>query len=432
MTECTPSQKIFTYTSFNISALLSIAKSIRKKRCTCDESQRPMGGSFNWAIFLVFEDGVEWVFRPPRTAFGLRKDTAREVLVSGVTTLKYIKQVGSIPVPEIYAFSPNSQNGVGVPYMLMSKAPGVPLSTYQWSDETIGSSPSATLTIAQKQKTMEQLGEMYAHLSNIRCDKTGSMYPQYEEGGKSSYRSYAPEYGDSQAYRTATDRWNDYVAVEAKAESMPNRLDYTSVGQSLQEKIPALVERDRPLVTTCPGATSLPALNITCVLDWAFASFVPPSLLLVLVEPFVRAFVAAHGFDGAVDAPRQLLPSGSVLWAFARLVNLDGLQDYVYFSEFLHHFIGKQHEEEEEEEEAIHLHLRRIKDCEEYQEASRILSAYDEENPRKPDEKHYFTCVGRERFAVSQHLTVMAELNPTFVADRRLWKWIAQYLRERE
>lgn len=134
----------------------------------------------------------------------------------------------------------------------MSKASGVPLSTYQWSD----------LASSQKQKVM------YAYMSNMRFGKVGSLF--LKEGsyttGKCLYPSLIwqgrdefdeqniprgpftesesfymalkdalfahlkelctehhffhasvpvpQEYDDFQEYRIPTDRWDDYVAIE--------------------------------------------------------------------------------------------------------------------------------------------------------------------------------------------------------------------------
>ncbi|PLB48747.1 hypothetical protein P170DRAFT_446580 [Aspergillus steynii IBT 23096] len=493
---------IFTYASFDIAALLSVAQSIRGKGCTCDESQRPKGGSFNWVIFIAFEDGVEWVFRSPQKAFGLQEGIAGEVLLSEVATLQYLGKNGSIPVPEVYSYCPTRQNPVGIPYVLMSKATGVPLSTHKWSDDMIpppktgNAYPQATLTSCQKQKIMEQLGKIYACMSNMRLDKVGSLYPkdksyvvgrclyptlvwngrdEFDEQdiprgpftepesfysalilafnahvkelpmGHHLFHGPVPvpeEYDNFNEYRTATDRWNDYVAVGSKAESTQNSLDYALVGISLKDRVPSLVERDHQIKCTgyplCHPDLSTQnifvddALNITCIIDWAFASFVPPSMLLIcpglphprdrpqspLETPFARAFDAAQGFDGDKDLQ---FSNGNILWAFLRLVNLDALQDHDYFSGF-RRLLG---------DPEVDSHLRQLKDRDEFNQISRMILEYDEEEPSE-NEMRYFSCVGQERLALSRHLTVMAELNKGFLADKRLWHWIARYLNEKE
>jgi len=63
--------KVLTHAKFNVSALLDLGKRIRRKACTCDLSQTPASGSLNWAITISFEDGVDWIFRSPRTYYGV-------------------------------------------------------------------------------------------------------------------------------------------------------------------------------------------------------------------------------------------------------------------------------------------------------------------------------------------------------------------------
>lgn len=166
---------IFAYAVFDVKALITIARDIRQKLCSCDESQCPKSGSLNWVIFLVFEDGVEWVFRSPRKSYGLQEDIASEALASEVATLKYLEKAGSIPVSRVLSYrylvlvlirfprrfiqltldSASHKNSVGVPYILMSKASSVPLSTYHWDDmipkSTLGTdSKMVTLTSSQR------------------------------------------------------------------------------------------------------------------------------------------------------------------------------------------------------------------------------------------------------------------------------------------
>lgn len=90
-------------------------------------------------------------------------------------------------------------------------------------------------------------------------------------------------------------------------------------------------------------------LNITCIIDWAFASTVPLSTALMMpglglphprddTEPAFdlafRSSVIAHRLH---DDKTKLEPSPweytRRVWLFTRLVLLDGPQDYFYFKE---------------------------------------------------------------------------------------------------
>lgn len=79
---------------------------LRGRGCTCNESQPPKSGAFNFVIFLEFDDGVEWVFRAPssRYAAALQGDAAGRLLASEAATLKYIREHTSIPVPEVFHY----------------------------------------------------------------------------------------------------------------------------------------------------------------------------------------------------------------------------------------------------------------------------------------------------------------------------------------
>ncbi|OJD28456.1 hypothetical protein ACJ73_00143 [Blastomyces percursus] len=106
-----------------------------------------------WAAFLVFDDGVEWVFRSPRRDGAIQsKKTIQTLLASEAATLKYIKSYSAIPVPVVYAYS--SENDIGIPYILMSKAAGFTLRK-KW--KSLGSRES-TLSLKEKSKIVSQLG----------------------------------------------------------------------------------------------------------------------------------------------------------------------------------------------------------------------------------------------------------------------------------
>lgn len=45
-----------------------------------DLSQTPASGSLNWAITISFEDGVDWIFRSPRTYYGVDTEVKHLVM----------------------------------------------------------------------------------------------------------------------------------------------------------------------------------------------------------------------------------------------------------------------------------------------------------------------------------------------------------------
>ncbi|KAI1933465.1 hypothetical protein LOZ66_006471 [Ophidiomyces ophidiicola] len=287
---------IFFYADFNLAGLLELAQSLRNVKCFCDSTQKPFSGSFNWAIILTFADGVEWLFRAPRTHSGLDKETVRAALTSEASTLKYIRLNSSIPVPEVHHYCASEDNGIGIPFILMSRAQGVPLSNYDWHPqqcEPISSKARrCSLKENEKQKIMQQLGVIMSQLSRLRFDKIGSLFQEngrfkvgpclapglllhdrhilqgifrgpfenegeYYRGLLSAYfmhlqeltlehhAFFAPvpvpmEYDRYSSYLAATDRWNDFVGLGSKIETSPNRLDYFVAGLFLESIIPTL------------------------------------------------------------------------------------------------------------------------------------------------------------------------------------------------
>lgn len=74
------------------------------KPSTCDETQNPLTGAFNWVITVVFEDGVEWLFRSPRHQgmVMMRERVVSGLVASEAATVKYLRWNNSgVPVPEV-------------------------------------------------------------------------------------------------------------------------------------------------------------------------------------------------------------------------------------------------------------------------------------------------------------------------------------------
>ncbi|RFU28974.1 hypothetical protein B7463_g7351, partial [Scytalidium lignicola] len=284
------------HAKFNLPALLKRASQIRNVACSCDLSQRPRSGSLNWVIFLSFEDDVEWVFRSPTTSeYDISLDIAGRMLKSEVATMKYIKLNSPIPVPDIFDYSSTKSNDIGIPYILMSKAPGTQLQEFRWDFFPVGKEstlikPRPQLTQTQKEKIMRQLGKITSQLLDLRFDKIGSLCQEageyhvgdcfspafifhdrhtlWDEMSRGPFEHdndyyealilafllhvqalrlqhnvfFAPipihkDFETPLSRKLATNRWQDFVQVGAKIDSGKNRLDYCTVGQFLKQMI---------------------------------------------------------------------------------------------------------------------------------------------------------------------------------------------------
>lgn len=125
-------------------------------------------------------DGVEWVFRAPCSTYAATPGVTGRLLASEAATLRCIREHTSIPVPEVFHYryvpeaprqspgltvvSSTYENDIGIPYILMSKATGNPLATYDWQTDTHepsrpngSAAPARVLTEEEQMKIMRQL-----------------------------------------------------------------------------------------------------------------------------------------------------------------------------------------------------------------------------------------------------------------------------------
>lgn len=231
-----------------------------------------------------------------------------------------------------------SNNGIGIPYILMSKAKGRPL------EEAWGLSRSAhDLHPGNKAKVLFQLGHITWKLAQLRFDQIGSLFemngaftlgeclsrghnlherhslddiyrgPFATESDfyKSLIAAFAQhakilplghhcfvapipsreDYMSDAEYYAACDLWNDFVTVGAKIDSAANRLDYILISDALQDLIHRHSSASPEVTLSEPFPLCHPDLsasnifvdddfNITSIIDWAFCSSVPlPALL---------------------------------------------------------------------------------------------------------------------------------------------------------
>ncbi|KAL8796595.1 MAG: hypothetical protein Q9182_007325 [Xanthomendoza sp. 2 TL-2023] len=332
---------IFRYAKFDPLALCHIASRLRGgQSCYCDLTQTPKTGSFNWAVFLLFADGVEWVLRSPRKGDGVvSDDTNLLLLASEAATLKYIKRHSTIPVPEVFSYQASADNDVGIPYILMSKAKGSPLHHAWQYPESLG-------TEEQRAKVLFQLGAITWKLSRLRFSQAGSLF---EESGEFKIKTclsrgllmqrrddledvprgpfssendfyeahftaflehvrYLPlshhcflaplpmrgDYGDVTSYLAAVDRWNYFVAVRSKIDSSLNRTDYVIAGDALlglmakwTQLCGYFCDDDQHRFVLYHPDLNVNNIyvdenfNITCIIDWAFCSAIPLAMLLI-------------------------------------------------------------------------------------------------------------------------------------------------------
>ena len=196
-------------------------------------------------------------------------------------------------------------------------------------------------TKEEKKKIMKQLGVIVSQLSYLRFDKIGSLVEEkgcytvnaclfsghllhhrniirgvyrgpfhleqdYYESLFTIFRLHIQhfsmehhvffasvplpqEYRNYASYLSATDRWNDFITIGFKVDSGKNRLHYFIASQFLERMIPYLSDHGaqkndfekrfsiRHSDLSINNIFVDDDCNITCIIDWAFASSVPIS-----------------------------------------------------------------------------------------------------------------------------------------------------------
>ena len=409
------------------------------------------------------------------------------------------------------AVSSTYENDIGVPYILMSRATGHPLATYDWRTHTHEFSrqgDSATLprvlTKKEQEKIMRQLGCYARQLFGLRFPTMGSLFEGGEQGyyideclspghvlqdretiediprgpfhneadycssltaalhlhaeqlpmGYHILRAPVPvrqEYSSFAKYYTATDRWNDFATLGGMVDSSVNRLQYCLASQLARNSIiPRMV---RPVSRSDPGFPlhhhdiSLQNLfvdddlNITCIIDWAFSSTVPPAQLLAtpglphprdlvldssLVSVFRSGFETEVGRSGRCIIESDSWKVGEMVSRFMGLVNLDALQDYSHLEVLWGLAWGPETPvyDGDGTDSLLAILSTRATTYDALALVGELTADDEPESEIRRREKEYFDAVGNKRLALAHKVAFAAKMNPRFVADGRLWRWI--------
>lgn len=274
------------------------------------------------------------------------------------------------------------------------------------------------------------------------------------------------EYDDYIQFQEASSWWSDFVTVQSKIDSSDNRADYVIAGDIVSEMTTKWTNdgvRD-----TCEPCFALhhPDLNvnniyvdedfnITCIIDWAFCSAVPLSVLLIAPGlPQSRHEIEASlfaAFEGGFRSSLQegsqfqgvptenalcwMLSNSRPMWMLSRILSFDTTTDYHFFralwdlSRNCDEDVAAIFHSKQSSAQYISLHSELKK---EDQTKDRIATL----------EKAYFR--DDWRLAISRKLTLVSQWSSryrepqasgirrnssVFVADRRLWAWIHDCLK---
>lgn len=248
------------------------------------------------------------------------------------------------------------------------------------------------------------------------------------------------EYPNWSSYRAAIGRWNDYVAIGAKIESSKNLLSYCLAGQMLHQMSARLSTPDGSYTLSHPdlhlGNMFVDdEFNITCLIDWGSATSGPITELQATPglgnsafpppEQLVSAFRA--GFSQEHPLPAESWERADMMWHFSRLVRLLSTQDYRLF-QALYKLVYKT----DAEDSHICAVFNEMAAEEGNQRLLATLRADDyTASELEQQEAKAFGCCKTDKGngrAVARKLTVVAEMNKTFLASAKVWRWIEKSL----
>lgn len=130
------------------------------------EKLRSMMGGQNCHADVTFQDGVKWVARFRLAARGSSppREIRDHILRSEAATLAYLERHTTIPVPRVFGWvcEHDPANPLGVGYILMEKLDGMAL---DWG----------ALNSNQREKTMQQLADIFLEIENRPFNKMGSL-----------------------------------------------------------------------------------------------------------------------------------------------------------------------------------------------------------------------------------------------------------------
>ncbi|KAL4808136.1 phosphotransferase enzyme family protein [Aspergillus unguis] len=154
------------YVKFNLQALCDVAAAAGDTTSSITTIEKLEGG-FSKALLMTKKDGHKVIAKIPcRIAGPAFVTTASEVGV-----LEYLKRYTTIPVPRVFSWYSDSFNPVGAEYIVMEKAPGVPLFERR-----------GKMLDIEKLELIKQLTQLEAQLLAMRFPAYGGLFLRSDSG----------------------------------------------------------------------------------------------------------------------------------------------------------------------------------------------------------------------------------------------------------
>ncbi|KAI5862168.1 hypothetical protein GGS23DRAFT_605791 [Durotheca rogersii] len=272
-------------TQVDVPELVRVASSLRNgKPCKFYPGKHlgsgAMMGCANYHCWIVFDDGVKWLARIPRTtAFSdIPPDLVDYLVESEYATLKFLEHLG-VPAPKAHGFGLSSDPGnlVGIGYILEDAMPGRPF----YADQA---------TAEQKSHVYNQYAEILIAISRLSREQACSLLTHGEETREGAIASnrflslgkHGPFADPLEYFTSIADLHLDLIADGQLYPEYPKEA-YLFYRLLRDRAAPTLAA-----ATASTGGFFLKHVddkgdhllvdenyNITAVIDWQFARFVP-------------------------------------------------------------------------------------------------------------------------------------------------------------
>jgi hypothetical protein len=279
--------------------LRSIASGLRDGR-DCAISEKYTCGAYNLVFEIVFDDGVTWIARlrsgSPMQAvsqeFVFESPTYKQHLMeSEISTMQYVRENTTIPVPEIYAFDTSSTNPAKLPYILMECIHGwrTPPKLQTLSDYAI-------------RKILDQMANVLLQLSTLQFPLIGYLHA--DSDGEYRIDAMVDRKGKHVGPLSSAleyYRWRAEQPLNRSNDSVIDLQDALFHSYLYRLAVPFLMDGPQsagpfPLAHNDLGVHNMlfdEAWNLVGVIDWTGACIVPWSSFAqfpggVMMGPYLR------------------------------------------------------------------------------------------------------------------------------------------------
>jgi aminoglycoside phosphotransferase (APT) family kinase protein len=309
--------------------VMSHASDLRNAKCTIDMTRIAIGG-FS-VLFNVLVDGghndKSWVvrIRLPRQGESLtpqQRHSESLLLESEIATMRYVRENSSIPVPDVYGYDTSFTNPLGHPYMFLEMVVGT---AAMWA--------TMSCTLDQRHKLIRNMASIVHELGTLTFPAIGQLRCSATGPGKVAVGQLVSRRGEIVGpFSTSTEYYHsrarlivDHLKSGYNEPAATPGVD-KNTHSTQEDKQQALAVRaatilaERSIIDgTYAGPFPLkhPDLSfqnvlvdenfvVVAVLDWSFASTVPPEEFSYFHTPATPRlpFVVQHS-DEEVTADHQ-------------------------------------------------------------------------------------------------------------------------------